>query len=373
MRNTLAALGVMLLAGCGEAADESVSDAAPPLVRAVVAESRSVTGERTYAATVVARKEVRRGFRVGGKIAARNVDVGDSVSADDVLAILDEADLELAVRAASADLQAAEATLRTAAADEARLRDLVEPGAVSQSAYDQQEAALTSARERVRQLQARLDLSLNARGYAELLAAADGVVTGLLAEQGQVVAAGQPIVALALTSELEAEAYIPESRLAQATDADAALSLWTDPGARFPLSLRELAPQADPVTRTYRARFTIPEGFEARLGMTGTVHLAMKGDAEIELPQAAVFSTDGTTAVWVIGNDDRLERRTVALDRYERDRAFIAAGVEAGERVVAYGAHLLQAGQLVRADLGPGSRASPRGGRDVSALSSTGQ
>ena len=164
MRNTLAALGVMLLAGgCGEAAEESVSDRAAPLVRAVIAESRSVSGERTYAATVVARKEVRRGFQVGGKIAARNADIGDRVSAGDVLAILDEADLELAVRAARADLQAAEAALRTAAADEARLRDLVAPGAVSQSAYDQQEAALTSAQERVRQLQARLDLALNAR------------------------------------------------------------------------------------------------------------------------------------------------------------------------------------------------------------------
>ena len=361
------ALGAVLLAGCGGAGKEPNSKIDPPVVRVVTAESLSAASGRTYAATVTARKEVRRGFQVGGKIAARHVDIGDRVSIGDVLAVLDEVDLELAVQAARADLQAASATLRTVTADEARLRDLVAPGAVSQSAYDQQTAALTSARERVRQLQARLDLALNARGYTELQAGSDGVVTALLAERGEVVAAGQPIVALALTSELEAEAYIPESRLAQADEAAAELTLWANPDARYPLKLRELAPQADPVTRTYRARFSIPKGSSARLGMTGAVHLASDAGVRIALPQAAVFSVDGRPAVWVVGEDDRIERRVVELERYEGDMAFIAAGVERGERVVVYGAHLLQPEQLVRPDPGPTSRS----GFDVSALSTT--
>lgn len=305
----------------------------------------------TLAGIVAPRIETNLAFRVAGKIIAREVDVGARVTAGQVLARLDPADLKLARDTAAAGLTAAEAEDARARADLERYAGLRGSAAFVPQIYDQRLSAANAARARLDQARAQLATADNNLGYGALIADSDGVVTGLTMEVGQVVAAGQQVARLARTQELEILVNIPEQKLGfVAGTHDATFELWAAPGRVFKARLRELSPAADPATRTYAARFTLLEhpGIAA-MGMTASLVVERRsGERIAELPVTAIFQKGTSPAVWVVDRaTGTVSLRDVTVARWRDDTAVVTAGVRDGEMVVTAGVHKLDAGQRV--------------------------
>lgn len=184
------------------------------------------------------------------------------------------------------------------------------------------------------------------------LAERDGIVTAVEAEQGQVVAAGQTVVRLALCCEKEAVISVPENRLDEMRGSEQVVtSLWAVPDSSYTGKVREISPGADPVTRTYRVRISLPEaGEEVQFGMTASVRVSRRLHDQVALlPATALFQQDGTPAVWVLDPDTlTVALRRVTVAEYRQNGVLVSDGVAEGERIVAAGVHMLVAGQRVR-------------------------
>jgi multidrug efflux system membrane fusion protein len=306
------------------------------------------------AATVAPRYETTMAFRVGGKISVRTVDVGDKVKATDVVARLDEDDLRLAVRSAEAQLAGANADYQRFQADLERYEKLRGSSAYTQQTYEARLAQALTAEERVKAAQSQLEIARNALSYATMMADQPGVVTALLAEAGQVVALGQPVMRIARTAELEIVADVPENRVGdlRAPGAQASFTLWAGPGHSYPAQLRELSPNANAVTRTYAARFSIVEEPPVFLmGMSATLSIEHGTRTPVaQLPATAVFQSEsGAPAVWVVDPvSGKLALKAVTVRRWKDGAVEISSGVEPGALVVTAGAHRLDANLHVR-------------------------
>lgn len=360
---TLVALGVLGLAVAGgtavtvawrsaTAAKTSVTIEAPPRpARVQEVAFHAETRRMTLAGVVAPRIETNLGFRVAGKIVAREVDVGARVVAGQVLARLDPSDLALARDNAMSAMVAAEAEDVRARADLERYTGLRGSTAFVPQVYDQRLSAANAAKARLEQARAQLATTENNLSYATLVATAPGVVTGLTMEVGQVVAAGQSVTRLARTDELEILVSIPEQRLAfVAETTDVVFELWAQPDRTFKARLRELAPAADPTTRTYAARFALVDRPPAAaLGMTATLIVAHQSTEKVaEVPLTAIFQQGAAPAVWVVDRGTgAVALRAVTILRWRDDAAVISAGVSDGDLVVTAGVHKLQAGQRV--------------------------
>ncbi len=349
MRAWFCWLLVLPLAGCGA----KTPPPAPQLKTVLAHEVRVDPGaqQAEYSGEVRARHEISQAFRVGGKLLARLVDVGDRVTAGQVLARLDAADLTLSSSGAEANLAAVDAERNFARAEVQRYRDLHARQFVSQALLDAKEAALQSAEERHRALSAQVGIAHNQRGYAELRADADGVVAQVLAEAGQVLAAGQPVAKVAQSGEREVLVAVPENRVAELSRAgEVAVVLWAAPERRYRGRVREVAPQADPVTRTYAARIAILDADAGvRLGMTARVAVNRgTREAVFLIPTGAVFQQGKQPAVWLIGEDGHVRLRPITVAAWREDGVAVSGGLVGGERIVAAGAHKLVKGEAVR-------------------------
>lgn len=330
----LLASSVALLAGCGE---KPLPPTLPPIVKTVVAGQVANDAVRAYSGEVRARHETTLAFRVGGKLVERRVDVGSRVVPGQVLALLDPADLAL-------QESQAESQRKLAAADAQRYRDLRAKNFVSQSALDAKETALQSA-------VAQAALAKNQASYAVLRADKAGAIAQVLAEPGQVVAAGQGVFRLAQAGAVEVAIAIPEAQLESLKPGAAAeVSLWSV-GKPLRAQLRELSPVADPATRTYAARVSLLDADPAMaLGMSATVRFTRAAGSALVLPLTALFQQGNQPAVWIIGADATLVLRPVVVAAYTDAGATVVDGLQAGERIVAAGVHKLTAGQKVRLD-----------------------
>ena len=270
------------------------------------------------AGTVVPRIESTLGFRVAGKIVARAVDVGTVVKAGQLIAELDPTDYRLAVENARAAYAAADADYMRAKADHERYLQLRSTRRLHAADARQRQSLAATALGRIDQAKSQLDSAENNLAYTELRADAPGVITAVQAEVGQVMAQGQGVVRVARTDELEILVGVPEHRLKAVREAEAAsFELWSDPGHRHAAKLRELSPSADPMTRTYPARFSvIDKPAFIGLGMTATLSFE-RPDAQpvAEVPLAAIFQHGTQPAVWVV---DRAERHRRAAARHDR-------------------------------------------------------
>jgi RND family efflux transporter MFP subunit len=171
-----------------------------------------------------------------------------------------------------------------------------------------------------------------------------------MAEPGQVLASGQPVVRIARAGAREAVVAIPEAMVRGIKGARARVELWSEPGVWRDAELRELSPIADGATRTFEARYALPGANDLDLGMSVTVALASAGnEAAAVVPLSAVFDAGSGPMVWVVGRDGRLEARPVRIGGYDGAAARIVAGLADGDRVVVLGAHKLEAGEPVRA------------------------
>jgi RND family efflux transporter MFP subunit len=345
----LAALAALLvLAGC-----EAKTAPAPKAERPVQVQRVTFVNEdskREFVGVVRARYETDLGFRVAGKIVTRVVNVGDSVRAGDVVAHLDPQDLKLQVESAEAELAAATSNLAQTSADFGRYSTLKDRGWASTADFDRKKAATDEAQGRLERARRSLDLARNQRGYAELKADADGVITATLAEPGQVVAVGQAVARLAHRGEKEAVVALPEMWLAEARKSKATVRLWAERDRSFDARLRELSPQADAAPRTYAARFTITNADDAvAFGMTATVTLTQSADAKVaKLPLSAVVNRGGGASVYVVDASGTLAVRPVTVASFTEDSALVTSGIGDGDKIVTLGVQKLEAGLKVR-------------------------
>ena len=345
----LALLALLLLSACSE--NMAQPAAAPPTVRIfTVAPAQADTAR--FTGVVRARTESNLGFRVAGKILERLVDPGDRVRAGQPLMRLDPIDFVLALNSAQAAIEAARAQQIRTAADEQRSRKLLAAGWTPAQVYDQNKAAADVANAQLAAAEAQARQVANQAQYAELQADADGVIMEVPAEPGQVVSAGQTVVRLARDGPREAEINLPEGARSIAAPA-ATATLYTNPGAIYPATLRELSAVADPTTRTYRARYVLSGGGEtAPLGATVTLRLPAQtaSSTTVTVPIGALRDEGAGYAVWVYDRGtSTVALRPVAVARLGDETAEIAVGLEPGDRVVALGAHLLNAGEKVTA------------------------
>lgn len=349
MRRALPALA--LLAALPACRDGTPQTAAPEPPRPVqVAEIRFTPAEqpRAFAGVVRARREADIAFRATGRIQARLVDVGAVVAAGQELARLDPADIALSLRAAEADLAAAEAEARRAIADAGRSRTLLQGGHVAAAFDDQRQATARSAEERVASARAALALARNRLDHTILRAPTDGVVTAVIAEAGQVVADGQPVMRMADPAEREVLVQVPEGALPGLAAARAEALLWARPGEAIPARLREVAPQADPTLRTYAARFSLPDAPAwAALGMTGTVRLRAESEAVAVLPASALHDRGQGPMVWKV-EGARVVAVPVEVARLGETQVALRGALAEGDKVVALGPQLLDPGSIVR-------------------------
>ncbi len=330
-----AALAAALLSGCSQQVEQ-----APPLrsVRVMQIDAAAVSASLTFPGDVRARHESRLGFRIGGKIVERRVDVGAMVKRGQVLARLDAQDVALQAAQAEANRALAEAEAK-------RYRELRAKNFVSQAVLDARETALQTAT-------AQAGVARNQAAYATLLADRDGVVTAIEAEAGQVVSAGQTVVRVAGDSEKEIVIAVPESEVEQVRNADGFnVTLNSLPGRSWQGKLRELSPGADAATRTFTARIAVAGDDAAmRLGMSAGVQAKVsRGDTAFHLPLSAFFTRDDQPHVWVLDP----ATQTVRMIKVETDGVVgndmrVKGGLQPGMWVVTAGANLLEPGQKVR-------------------------
>jgi multidrug efflux system membrane fusion protein len=337
-----------VLAGCRP--QVATRSPEPPTVVVTKPAVEAAARTQTYTGTVRPRYETDHGFRVGGKLVARKVEVGDHVTVGQVLAALDETDLAISVRAAENDVKAATALALDARQELDRTRQLRATNATSASECDLRTANYDSANEQLRKAERMLELAKNRLGYCTLRADADGLVTGVSAEVGQVVAEGQPVVKIARQGHREAVVAVPEHKLADVKAMHAQVSLWAKPADSVPTTLRELTPSADPSTRTYQAKFPLPDDYLAELGMTVTVQLCPSpGAVKLAVPLSAVAQRSNQPGVWVVEPKSRkLSFTAVTVAEYRQDLAVLSSGLTGNEWVVRAGVQKLDAGLAVR-------------------------
>ncbi|HEX7985951.1 MAG TPA: efflux RND transporter periplasmic adaptor subunit [Duganella sp.] len=343
----IALLMAATLSACSKPA-EKTEDIRP--VRAIVLSSSDVDVNAEFSGEVRARVESRLGFRVAGKIVSRKVDVGALVKKGQVLMQLDPQDLQLSQAQALAALRSAETSRDLAKAELKRYQELRSKNFVSQAVLDEKESTFKSAQSNVDASQAAYRGQSNQAGYAALVADVDGVVTLVSAEVGQVVQPGTEVVRVAKSGEKEIVIGLPEDKVDTLRKiADVQVRLWADPSKSVAGKIREISPVADPATRTYTAKVTIPDSLEeAKLGMTAVVQFASKtATPQIKVPLTALFNEKSVTSVWVVeGGVVKLVPVTIA--GVAGNDLVLGSGVKPGQTVVTAGVNLLKPGQKVK-------------------------
>jgi RND family efflux transporter MFP subunit len=366
----LAIVGLLPIAltACGDASSSNDPRTQIHLVRTGTV-ATAVQTERSFSGVVAARVQSDLGFRVPGKIQERLVDTGQTVKRGQPLMRIDPTDLSLATHAQDEAVAAAMARARQTAEDELRYRDLVSAGAVSASAYDKIKSAADSARAELKAAQARADVAHNETGYAVLLADSDGVVVETLAEPGQVVSPGQVVVRIAHAGRREAVIALPEALRPMIGSAGRA-SLYGS-GLTGAARLRQLSDAANPLTRTFDARYVL-EGrlADAPLGSTVAIEIPNGRSAPtLQVPIGAIFDPGKGPGVWLVngqgsqGQESQVTWRAVQVAGLGSETADVVSGLAAGDRIVLLGAHLLHEGEQVRlADGAPAQNQASAGG-----------
>jgi RND family efflux transporter MFP subunit len=307
--------------------------------------------ETIYTGTIRPNQEINLGFRLGGKLLERLVSIGDSVKAGQTLARLDDADGQLELQSIEAELTAAATELKRATSEAQRSRKLQAQGFVSRAAFDLATATQAEAQGRVDRATRARDLAINRLDYLVLKADSDGVVTTELAEAGQVVQAGQPILSIAATTYLNVVFAIPEHSRNSLETAKATAQIWDDAATDYELSLRDMSPDVDQTTRTYRVRmsFVAPDA-RATLGRTVSIKLSSPPQKPVAiLPLAAVLNDGSGASVWRLTPDhNKVERIAVTVESVDESSVMINSGLIDGDFVVSLGAYKIDPSRPVR-------------------------
>ena len=329
---------------------------APPEepTRAVKVLTVGVDGMRAggeFAGEVRARVETRLGFRVGGKIVQRQAELGQRVRAGTVLAQLDPQDYQLAAQAARAQVAAALTNRDLAAADFKRFKNLREQNFISSAELERREATLKAAQAQLDQAQAQGSAQGNQAAYTTLVADVAGVVTAVEAEPGQVVAAGTPVVRIAQDGPRDVVFSVPEDKVSLIKAGSAVDVRAWGASASIKGAVREVAASADPVTRTFAVKVSLPGPESLVLGSTVSVlphDLDRSGQPVIKLPTSALRQDGQTSAVWVLDTASMtVKLQPIQIATADGNDIVVAGGLQPGMQVVSAGVHVLSPGQKV--------------------------
>lgn len=346
----LGLITVLLIAGCGKK-EEPASTA--PLVKTQKIAADNDTDSATYAGSVHGRYETNLSFQVGGKILQRAVQAGDFVHAGDVLMTIDSKDIVQQVNQSEAQTEAAYAELQLAKANLTRYQQLYAQDAIPQASLDQYQTAYDSALSAYQQATAHTLQDRNSLSYTNLTANADGVISTINAEAGQVVTAGQTVMTLVQTNELEVEINVPENDIKSLSQGmHVTVSFWALADSTVDGIIREISPMADPTARTYRVRISLPQPpAELKLGMTASV-LCSSTSADQNtylLPLSAIYQTGDTPEVWIVADDNTVALKEVQVSTFDENHVKVS-GLDKGDVVVTAGVQKLRDGQKVRLD-----------------------
>lgn len=338
-----------LLAACSKPDEQPEPIRSVKVMRVQVGNLQSAV---EFAGEVRARTESRLGFRVGGKLLSRPVQLGQRVHAGELLAQLDAQDFQLAADAARAQLAAAQTNRDLALADLKRFKELRDQNFISGAELERREANYKAAQAQVDQAQAQAKGQGNQSAYARLLADGAGVVTAVDAEPGQVLGAGTPVVRLALDGPRDVLFNVPEDKVAAIkVGAQAAVRVWGS-AKEVQAAVREVAASADPVTRTFAVKLALPASENLPLGATVTVVPKAFSRAEttaIMLPTSALQRQGDKAAVWVLDEASMtVQARPIEIATVDGNAVVVASGLEPGMQVVLTGVHVLNQGQKVR-------------------------
>ncbi len=347
-----AVCGALTLAGCGKRAPEA---AAPRPIVAVAVHPDGVPPQASLPGDIEARYSTPLSFRVAGKIIERDVRLGDVVKAGQVVARLDPTDLQKNLANAQAQLDSAQHRLVYAKQQLDRDSAQASEKLIAPLQLEQTQDAYASAAAQRDAAQAQLALARNQLAYAALVADHAGVITAEQADTGQNVSAGQAVYGLAWSGDVDVVCDASESALASlAVGTVANVSLPALPGKTFTARVREIAPAADPQSRTYRVKLTLvaPDP-QVRLGMTAQIAFASThtnaSQHPFTLPVTSLFHEGNAPAVWVVrAGTDTLELRPVTVGRYDERTFSVTQGLQDGDRVVYQGVHTVSAGEHVR-------------------------
>jgi RND family efflux transporter MFP subunit len=343
------AAGATLLVAC-EREVETVAQEARP-VRTITVDKRDGGAPVILTGRIEAEDEAALAFRIAGRVIENTMKLGDRVRPGQVVARLEPHNELNALRAAQASLAAANALLVRSRNHFARQETLVKQGWTSKKAYDAARQELQAAQSQVETAGAQVKVAQDLVSYTELKADGPGVLTEIGPRAGEVVQAGQAIVRLARDGGRDAVFDVPARLLRSAPrDGEIAVSLADDTGVRTTGRVRAVAPQADPVTRTFTIKVALKKPPDAmRLGATVNGHIQLKADAAIEIPATALVKADREPAVWIVDASSlTVSMRPVDVGRYDPDKVLISRGLDAGEIVVTAGVHALHPGQKIR-------------------------
>lgn len=354
--SALLAASALLLAACSKPAPPQPPIRAVKLLTVGASEHQAST---QYAGKVTARTETNLGFRVAGKILTRPVAAGQSVEKGQLLAQLDPADYQLAAAAAQAQLRAATTDRDLQASDLKRYAELRAQNFISQAELERRQASLRAAEAKVEEARAQLTTQGNQTQYTRLTADANAIVTDTLAEPGQVVAAGTPVVRLAMDGARDVSFSVPEQRLAQVkVGQEVTVRAWAHESQPQRARVREIAASADPATRTFGVKVELLGEPQPPLGTTITVDWPQPKAAApiLRVPSTAVWrNAQGQNSVWVFEPQTHtVHSAVVSLSEADRNDLVVTSGLSAGQQVVVTGAHVLHDGEQVTAYQPPG-------------------
>jgi RND family efflux transporter MFP subunit len=336
----VAALG---LAGCSQEKAEVVQEVVRPVKVVEIGEAQT-TRQLDYSGSVRARTEMNLGFRIAGKVTERLVDIGQHVNAGDVLARVDSSDYELSVKSAQASLDAAERQVETVDLAKNRAEQLYAKNFAPKSqldqatlTYDQAVATRDAARSTLAQAQ-------NQVHYTDLKASQAGIVTAVSADVGQVVGAGTPVMTVAVDGEKEVSIAVPEMDIAGFRPGkEVKASFWSDEGLTLDGKVREVAGSADPQSRTFAVRVSLPNDPRVLLGMTANVEATVGSKAQlVSIPLTAMAEKDGKQIVWTVDRaSDTVHPRPIKVANFTADGVSVADGLKQGDVVVAAGTQFM--------------------------------
>lgn len=343
LKPSLAAIFISLaLVACGERSEEAGTTKTVPVVKTMPLESAQ-SGATRLSGSIQAERQNPLSFQIGGRITERLVHAGDGVKEGQLLFVIDERDLKQAQTSASAQVQAAASALETARDELARANRLFASKFVSEQALDQAKLRLAEAQTRLDAAKSALNQATNALDYARLVAPADGIVTEVTAEIGQVVSPGQPVGEFAFGGRLEIEVFLPQGLEAPST---AIVALGQ---SQWPAERREVSGAADPNSRTFRARYALPAtAGNIPIGTIADLLLPTSVDANIaQVPLGAIDERGQGPQVWIVSDNKALSVPVRVLSM-SRETAQIQTDLPIGTPVVALGTHRLEAGMAVR-------------------------
>jgi RND family efflux transporter MFP subunit len=344
----MAALALMMVLASCQKEEKAAAQPIRP-VRTVAVELREGGEKVSLTGEIQPRYQADLGFRVNGKILERPVDVGTEVKKDNLLARLDPQQYRQDFEVAKAEVAKADAEVARSQAQEYRQRELLKNGHTTQVAYDQAVKTFKTAQAeadaaRARQIQASENL-----GYTELRADNNGVISAIGADPGQVVSSGQMVVRLAQPGEREAVFNIAEGAFKKPpTDPTVTVHLVSNPETETAGKVRYISPQADPETRTYTVRVTLPEAPpQMRLGANVVGTVTLDQGQTVTIPGSALFQKDGKPAVWLVEKDKTVQLKPITVQRYQGDSVVVGDGLAQGDVVVTAGVQKLLPGQKV--------------------------